>query len=421
MKKIFLSLGFAFFLLLFSCKNADENIAVVWSSKPELARYCEIFNSSQSKYKVIARYEKNPSFSLLDTKKIKEEKPDLVVDCWLKGATIRRNFITLNSLLGEKTDQIDPDIFYTELLDLGKENSDQLLLPISFNLPAIVFRDKAIKLENDFNISLETIKDFSVKYNFYEKNAYTKMGFAPVWNPEVLYLVLKGYDVDFEEKQTFFSWNESAIKEAITRLRRYTLETNTSSNAESDFQFKYLYDNPYSAIMSGRCLFQYLRSDELLMLNEEKIPNIDFRWLYFDKKTPLDDEIVYAGILKKAKNKRAAKAFLRFLISEEFQKVILAENTKNTLSSMGFGIVGGFSSVRNITENIFPKHYPILLSRLPQSKNFMRPHILPSNWLEIKREIIIPYLKLACEVDENDKANEFITLENYINKIKVKN
>lgn len=417
MKKFIIFLLSSFILLLFSCRSAEDKIAVVWSSRAELARYCEIFNASQNDYKIIARYVQDPSKEILNSKKT-IEKPDLVIDCWLKAAGVRKNFIKLNSLLAE--DKINPDIFYSELLELGKSDGEQLLLPVSFNLPVLIFRDSAIKTSDDFSISLEEIKELAKKYNSYENNSYTKMGFAPIWNPEFLYLYAKSQNANFEEKGDFFSWQENSLNLAIRSLRKYSLETNLSTKAETDFQFKYLYNNAYSAIMSGRCLFQYLRSDELLLLSQEKMANIDFRWLSFDKKTALDDEIVYAGILKSAKNKAVAKAFLQFLFSPESQKAILKENAEKKLSSLGFGIVGGFSSIRSITENSFPTYYPLLLSHLPQSKNFMSPHIFPSNWLQIKKELLLPYLKNACEINEGERIEDFSSLGNYIHKSKTK-
>lgn len=394
---------------LLSCTRAEDRIAVLWTSCPEFARYCELFNRSQSKYKIVARYVANPSLDLLET----DERPDVVVGSWLKGAEVRKKFISLNSLLKETA--IDPDIFYPELLNLGKSDSKQMLLPVSFNLPALIFRKDAIQPTDDFTISLDEIQKLSTQYTRTDRNGYTYMGFAPRWDTEFLYLTAKGYNATFEEQTGFFSWSETSLKNAVTALRSFTLETNTSTKAETDFQFKYLYNNAYTAITSGRCLFQYLRSDDLLQLDQDKMASLDFRWLAFNKRTPLDDEVVYAGIYTNGRNKDCARAFLTFLFSVDTQKHILLENSQLGISSMGFGIAGGFSSIRSITENIFPTYYPALLFHLPQSSGFMSPHVLPSNWLDIKKEIIIPYLKVACEIDSDASISEFTTLGNYIN------
>ncbi|MEL3909088.1 MAG: extracellular solute-binding protein [Treponemataceae bacterium] len=415
MKKIkYIVLFFIGIIFFVSCGNAEDKIAVIWSSRQEFVRYCEIFNASQDKHKIVAHYVKNPSDELLN-KNTKLPKPDLVVGCWLKGVEVRKNFSKLNSLIAE--DKINPENFYSELLDLGKEENSQLFLPVSFNLPVIIFKKDFIKPSDDFSLSLDELKKISAEYNSFEKKSYTKMGFAPIWNLEFLYLTAKGFNANFEEQGKFFSWDETSLKLAMSAIRKFTSEANTSTKAETDFQFKYLYNNPYSAIMGGRCLFQYLRSDQLLALSHEKMANIDFRWFMFNNKVPLDDEVVYAGIYKKGKNKDTAKAFLKFLFSPETQKIILAETAEKNLSTFDFGIAGGFSSLRTITESVFPSYYPLLLSHLPQSKNFMAPHILPSNWLEIKETTILPYLKAATEIDVGADIEQFQSLSGFINRM----
>lgn len=410
-----------FFVVLFtslcalSCKNTEQQIVIVWSSRQEFARYCELFNASQDSYKIIAHFVESPSTELIN-KNTKLEKPDIVVGCWLKGAETRNNFINLNSLL--KDEKIQPENFYQELLDLGKNDSAQLLLPVSFNLPAIIFKKGTVKPPDDFTLSLDEMQKFSASYNTFERNGYTKMGFAPIWNADFLYLISKVYNANFEEQDNSFSWNETSLKLAITALRKFTTDTNTSTKAETDFQFKYLYNNPYSAIIGERSLFQYVKSNELLALHQEKTSLIDFRWFMFNNKVPLDDEIIYAGIFKHGKNKAGAKAFLTFLFSPETQKMILADTATTKLSAFDFGIAGGFSSLRPITESVFPTYYPLLLAHLPQSKNFTAPHILPSNWLTIKRETIIPYLNAAVEINVGDSVDAFDTLDAFINTAK---
>ncbi len=404
-------------MILISCKNAEQQIVVVWSSRQELARYCEMFNASQDKYKVITHFIENPSDELLN-ENAKKKKPDVIVGPWLKGSEVRKNFVNLNSLL--KDEKIKPENFYRELLELGKDDSAQLLLPVSFNLPAIIFKKDAIKPADDFTLSLDELQKFSALYNVFERSAYTKMGFAPVWNSDFLYLIAQVYNTNFEEHGNFFSWNETSLKLAITALRKFTLDTNTSTKAETDFQFKYLYNNPYSAIIGERCLFQYVQSNVLLALDREKTAMIDFRWFMFNNKVPLDDAIIYAGIFKGGRNKAGAKEFLTFLFSPETQKSILAETATVKLSTSDFGIAGGFSSLRPITESVFPTYYPLLLSHLPQSKNFIAPHVLPSNWLNIKSNIVIPYLNIVVQVTDGADVSAFNTLDTFINGLKTK-
>ena len=70
----------------------------------------------------------------------KDDSIDIVIGKWLKNEKIRRNFMPIDYLF---TDQhINKYIFYPQLLSLGNIDNKQYLLPVSFNLPAIVFSNK---------------------------------------------------------------------------------------------------------------------------------------------------------------------------------------------------------------------------------------------------------------------------------------
>ena len=65
----------------------------------------------------------------------------------------------------------------------------------------------------------------------------------------------------------------------------------------------------------------------------------------------------------------------------------------NNMIAPSFGLAGGFSSLQNVTENIFPVYYPLLLKHLPQTEDFAAPNNLPHNWEQLKKEIVFPYLR----------------------------
>ena len=378
----------AFICMLSSCKNAEDSIAVIWTDRIEFISYCEAFNSAQSRYKITVSYKENPSDALLAA----SEQPDIVIGPWLRGDATRVKFSKLGGLLSQK--KIDPTIFYPLLFELGNSNGSQYLLPVSFNLPTIIFsasQKNAVK--TNFTLSLEEMRELATAYNKQNGSEYTKMGFSPRWDTDFLYVTAQGLDVSFEETKNLFSWNEPMLQELITYTRRWSQEVNTSAAAEDEFKFKYLYDPPYTLITNGRCLFWYLPSDKLFSLNNERLKSLDYRWMNYNGKTPIQDEIIYAGICKKAKNTAAAQAFLLWFFNEESQKELLARSQTDNMIAPSFGLAGGFSSLKNVTENIFPVYYPLLLKHLPQTDDFSAPHILPQNWLLLKKEIIFPYLR----------------------------
>ena len=374
--------------LLSACKNAEDSIAVIWTDRIEFISYCEAFNSAQSRYKITISYKENPADALMDA----SEQPDIVIGPWLRGDATRVKFSKLGGLLSQK--KINPDIFYPLLFELGNSNGSQYLLPVSFNLPTIIFSASQKNIvKTNFTLSLEEIRELAAAYNKKNGSEYTKMGFSPRWDTDFLYVTAQGLDVSFEETQNLFSWNDKMLQELITDTRRWSQEVNTSAAAEDEFKFKYLYDPPYTLITNGRCLFWYLPSDVLFSLNNERLKSLDYRWMNYNGKTPIQDEIIYAGICKKAKNTAAAQAFLLWFFNEESQKNLLARSQTDNMIAPSFGLAGGFSSLKNVTENIFPVYYPLLLKHLPQTDDFSAPHILPHNWLQLKREIIFPYLR----------------------------
>ena len=373
---------------LFSCKNAEDSIAVIWTNCTDFIDYCEAFNNAQDQYKITMSYKQNPADALMNT----ATPPDIVIGPWLRGDAARVKFAKIDNLLSEK--KINPNIFYPLLLTLGNENETRYLLPVSFNLPTIIFSDSQKNLvKTNFTLSLEEMQKLSADYNKKHNGEYTKMGFSPRWDPNFLYVTAQGMDVSFAETKNLFSWNDTALQEVIAYTRGWSTRVNTNAAAEDEFKFKYLYDPPYMLVTGGRCLFWYLPSNELFSLNKERLKSLDYRWMNYNGKTPLQDSIIYAGICKKAKNRKASEAFLQWFFNEESQKQMLARSQMNNMIAPSFGLAGGFSSLRNVTENIFPVYYPLLLKHLPQTEDFAAPHNLPHNWEQLKKEILFPYLR----------------------------
>ncbi len=406
---------FSFVLLFSACsRSAEEKIAVIWTDRVDFVSYCEVFNNLQSEYKVVVEYRENPAEAVINAK----EQPDIVISSWLKGKAARAKFDDISHLLSD--DRIRKSSFYPELLNLGNINGQQYFLPISFNLPIIIFASKNNDLiKNDFTLSLDEIKEACQSFNKLKKSSYSKMGFSPLWSDDFLYMTAKGFNAAFVEGDKFFSWNDPELRRAIEYVRNWSTTVNTSPKHEEEFKFKYLYDLPHVFIKNDRCLFYYVSSEELFSIPQEKLEDIDFRWLSFDGKTPLKDDILYAGICNESKNQKAAEAFFEWIFNEGVQKQLLERSNEMDLMVSSFGFAGGFSALREVTEKLLPKYYPLLLAHLPQTKNVYIPRVLPSNWLSLKNDLLIPYLKDSCNLEKNPNSipsfNKHIT-EWYKNK-----
>lgn len=382
-----ISLGLLASLALSGCSRKGEPIAIIWTNRAEFASYAELFNKSQSRYRVVVEYRENPAGALINAK----ENPDIVIGPWLKGEKARSRLIPVDYLFNEL--RISSKLFYYPLLDLGNVAGRQYLLPVSFNLPALIFSpEKQNLVPNDFSLSLDEIRKISREYNVKQRTEYSLMGFAPRWDREFLYIVAQMFNARFEEDARLIKWNEKYLDEAIAYLDDWTKTSNGSSRNEDDFQFKYLYDPPYKLVTGGRNLFSYIASDDLFTLPQDKLQNVNFRWITKDGKTAVSDGIIYLGICKKARNQDAAEAFLIWFFNEKTQKEILERSRDLGTLKRSFGISGGFSALKPVNEKSFPLLYPSLLGHLPPADSLLVPKILPNNWEILKREIVIPYL-----------------------------
>ncbi len=385
--------------LLGSCTSKSE-ITILWTNQAEFASYTELFNLSQSKYRVIVEYKENPAGELITTK----QPPDLIIGPWLKGEKTRSRLIPVDYLFNEL--RVNSKQFYTPLLDLGNIRGRQYLLPVSFNLPALVFSPEGQQqITSDFSLSLDQVKTLSREYNDQKKGLYTRMGFSPRWDMEFLYLAAQLFNVRFEEDAPLFKWNQAALDNAVEYLRDWSRTINTSTTAEDDFKFKYLYDPPYKLVIAGKNLFSFMSSEDLFVLPQDKLQNIDFRWIHRNNQTPVNDGIIYMGICKKAPNLDAAEAFIIWFFNEKTQKDLLDRSKKMGTLSHSFGISGGFSSIRTVNERVFPLLYPALLGHLPPSDTLAVPRILPDNWETLKQEIVIPYLNEAVTAGKDAETS----------------
>jgi ABC-type glycerol-3-phosphate transport system substrate-binding protein len=379
-----------------SCGLGEPGVAVLWTDRPEFAVYGELFNAGQDKYKIEVTYFESPARELTET----SAYPDLVAASWLKSSSTRTLFRPLDNLF--KTGGILMTAFYPRLLALGNIDGNQYLIPVSFNIPALVFNhDYGETLSNPFTVDLEEIKARGRAYNSQTGEVYTRMGFSPSWNDSFLFVAATLFNVSFREAAPV-GWDPLALEQGMNYIHRWITEANTSIQAEDDFVFKYFYDPPEKLLASGRILFTYMDSSRFFTLMEEQRLGLDFRWIAGKDLIPLDEQNVYIGIFKKAPAREAAAAFIRWFFRAETQRLLLESAKNNRMNETFFGIGGGFSAMRTVTEQIFPQYYRGLLGHMPP-ETFLSPrNILPRNWMVIKEKVILPYLRERIRSEDRE-------------------
>ncbi|MDR0644835.1 MAG: extracellular solute-binding protein [Treponema sp.] len=389
MRKYFVII-FVFFI--FSCSVFDSKTIMIWTDKPEFALYAQAFNASQAEYKAEVRYFEFPSQQLLNS----TERPDIVAASWLKSASTRTFFAPLDALFTQKI--VSEDSFYPKLLEPGVIEGEQYLLPVSFNVPAMVFA-QSNTVSSNFTINVDEIKEKGKAYNRMMRGDYTRMGFSPDWNDDFLFISAVLHNAQFREgtegtlQSAPLMWNEDAMRSALDFNKTWILEANSGARAVDDFSFKYFFDTPSKRIAQGRVLFSYMNSAEFFTLDSEVRSILDFRWLSENNSIPLIEGSVYYGIYSETKANNGTVAFTQWFFQPETQRRILEKSRDLQLNETGFGIAGGFSSLRNVTEDIFPRFYSSLLGHIPPDAFLAPPAILPYDWPQLKERVILPFMR----------------------------
>lgn len=379
----------------------------IWTDRSEFVSYAELFNASQKQYRAVVEYRENPADAIIKA----DDLPDIVVGPWLKGEKTRTKLIQLDYLFNEI--RVNSSLFYRPLLELGNVHGRQYLLPVSFNLAAIIFsKENQSLIKDTFFLPLDEIKLLAKNYNEEKNGRFSRMGFSPRWDPEFLYLVTRMYGTQYEESNKFFTWYPKGLQESLDYVRDWSSSVNGSVQAEDDYQFKNLYDPPYKQVTSGRSLFSYLSSRDLLILPSDKVASIDFRWVTKNELTPVEDGMTYLGICKQTKHMEAAEAFLIWFFNEKNQKAMLERKQSLGLMDRNFGIADGFSALRPVNEKVFPLFYPGILGHLPPQESLMAPRILPNNWDVLKEGILMPWLTASFSSGASGKDTP--TLESRI-------
>lgn len=379
------ALGLA--LVTVSCGMTDSRLATIWTDVPEIALYAELFNRGQDRYRVEVIWKAGLARELKDTK----APPDLVIGNYLRSALVRDRFRSLEYLFGELT--VDQTAFYPGLLALGVESGQQLTLPLSFNLPTIFFlKEGEARPADARTIGLDELSRLALAYDRGQGSSYTRIGFSPRWDPNFLVLAVNVAGASFREGKPL-DWSEPGLRLALDRLRSWGGPTAALPTVADDFQFKYLFTPPYTYVAEGRALFAYQSSSDFFLIPEGKSAALDFRWFSESRDIHLLEDIVFAGLPRSSRDQQAAEAFLGWLFKPSNQQAMLESSRRTRALESSFGIAGGFSSLREVTENVFPLYYAALKDRVPPAEEIGSPDPLPREWPTLKADVIGPWLR----------------------------
>ena len=390
MKKLFLTFLLTLPLLT-SCFLIEENTAKLWTDIPEVAAYVEIFNASQTDYRVELVYEENPA----DYAKLTSASaPDIVISENLASNSIISAFMPLDKMI--ERELFDPQVIYPDLYQLGCREEIPYVLPVSFNIPAIMFNQNNIDTPSaQLILSPGELKEQAKLFNERSTDSFRVMGFTPLLEPDFLLYNAFISGTDFSETADgSLIWNEGNLESSIEFCRDWTENINSGYEEEDDFTLTYCYDPGYKLLNAGRIGFQFTTLRDFFTIPAEDRASLDFMWLGSESGIPVSEDIVYIGIPDESGKKKTAREFLLWLLDEETQEELL--ESSQFKRSRAFGICDGLSSMYSVNEFVMPEYYKRLIGRIPPVEYYDFPENLPEYWASVRNDVIIPWLEDQC-------------------------
>jgi len=413
-------------LLAFSCSFLDSKPTLLWTDTPEILIAAEMFNASRSRQLIEVHYVENLAGTLRRPVEEGGTVPSIVIGKGLRTKALDRYFQSAENVFGELV--LPKDTFYPALLEGGKEGSRQVLIPVSFNLMLVMGRKESTRPSgmaeldlppaNSGAITMEEIQRRAVLFNGITKESGERMGFSPRWpDRELLYQWIQLTGADFGEARTAqdrknsngeafpVTWNPGGLENAAALLRAYVRDVNGSVAAEDAFAFKYLFAPGYKNVEAGKVLFAAMDSAAYFTLPPVARSRYEYRYFSEKERLAVLEDIRYAGIPRRAPNKETARQFLRWLFNPGHQKDILEKSRGLRISESAFGVAGGFSSIKSVTEDVFPSYYTDLLGHIPPEDMVLPPRAFPDSWEKIKAEVILPWLDEIAGKEAEPAAN----------------
>ncbi|MFP4612762.1 MAG: hypothetical protein ACLFM5_05170 [Spirochaetaceae bacterium] len=384
------------------CNRNQTRTATLWTDRTSLAAYAELYNAAQERYKIHVEHTPAPADALLE----RQEHPDLVVGDYLANESTFEHFASIDDVLTSA--ELSEADFYPGLLELGRQGDETRLLPVSFNLPAVMFRDTFLNEDLDqFHVSMQHLRETGAEFNETSDDRYVRMGFSPRWDGEFLYVTAMSFGANFREQgRRNAAWNHGSLNEAVDHVRQWVEEVNGGFDAEDEFEERYLYDPPYQLLQSDRIRFAYTTAARFYTGAERNRRGVDVRWLSRNGSIPVLEDITYIGVPREAQNAEAGRDFVRWLFSRETQEELLRAAVHKRIEE--FGIAGGFSSLVSTNHDVLPATYESLLGRIPPPSLLEFPHRVPKDWDGIKEDVIHPWLdrELTGETSAEELAGD---------------
>lgn len=375
----FALLAATFVVLSVGCSDPALEI---WTNQASVAPVVDLFNASQDEFRAELRFVD----SLYTEVRLAQAPPDVVIGTAVEP--LHGQLRGLDDLLDG--DPLSQDAFYRGQLEQLRWNGTLKLLPVSFNLPMVLFRLGDLTDTHGIYLDPRAMKKLATDHNRYDDERLVAVGYSPRWDRMFAYSALRIAGVQFTETNDALQWDDEALEEAVVELLSWNDGSDDWIGHENVFRRRYLYEPQPNLVRSGRIRFTYEASHAFFGAPQDRTRGLAFRWFGNPGSIPVLDLQTHLGIPSRATNTRGAGAFAAWLLSESTQDELLRQ--VSTTSGAAFGIAGGFSSLRRVNEVLVPRYYPELTGRIPTASWLQFPPPAPALWPQTRSIVILPWL-----------------------------
>lgn len=372
-------------LTALACTPSGNEPVTLWTSEPELTDYLTWYNANVDGPPVEVRaIDRGSGYRRL---RESDTPPDLIVDRNLVKVDAPERYRSLNTIVEGRR-----DAFYTPILRAGASRDTQYLLPLSFDVPAVMFAGAWSPPQDDrLSIEIETLIEAAREWNSESGGRPVRMGYSPLWQQEFLHAALDMYGARFRSgPETLPLWSREAIDVLKGDFQSWSEENNEGPAVEDDFRSRYLVAPGNRAVQSGEAGFWFTTAARYYSLPDAETAGLDVRWLSRNGVISVGDRVLWAAIPSRASNREGAEAVLRWLSDEHAQGTMIRAAYRS--SEPSFGFASGFSTLKRVNERDLSEAAPELTGRIPVSSHLRGPDVEHALWPQMAQEAILPWL-----------------------------
>lgn len=369
-------------LTLCACPLFRGDSFVIWGDEAEYVAYIDYYNSLDDGNRAEFRYVPQIFPEHISAR----DAPDIIIAKHISYRDAKRAMRAIpQSLIADNGNE---NRFYRTLFHVGTIRNSQRVIPLSFNIPIVVFnRNDDVGFTDEPSVTLDQIKGAAEQMNTYTEEVLSRVGFSPRWDSRFLYLGTKAFGANYrEDRQGNTRWDEGKVFESLQYFNSWNSEID--SEELEQFITKYAQQPLHNRLTEGRIGFFMSDVVEYSTLEDNRF---DFRPISDTQGIFVDEDMTFIGMHKNGANSTQARDFVRWILEEETQRMLIAHTDRYDIDI--FGLANGLSTLSNISVRVIPQYHPWLIGSTPDVFTAPLSQQLPKYWHRIRAEVVTGWLQ----------------------------